>query len=162
MAISENTTKVLDYLKANAGKKVTSADVADAIGVEKRTVDGVFTNLQKKGYGNRVDGTVDGVAEISLLNITAEGEAADKSTLSENAVKMLDYLVSVKGSKVTIDDAVEAIGVEKRPLIGTFNALVKKGFCARTPAKVATQVPVKYLELTAEGMAFDPTATDAQ
>lgn len=161
MAISENTVKVVNYLKANAGKKLTSADVADAIGIEKRAVDGVFTNLQKKNLGVRVPGEVDGAAEISLLNITDTGLAADKSTLSENAVKMLDYLASVKGTKVTIDDAVEAIGVEKRPLIGTFNALVKKGFCGRTPAKVAVKVPVNYLELTAEGMAFDPTA-DAQ
>ena len=162
MAISENTKKVLEFLKANNGKKVTSADVAEAIGIEKRSVDGVFTGLQKKGLGVRVDGTTDGAKEISLLSITNEGTTCDRKDMSENAVKILDYLTSVQGEKVTLDDMAAALEADKRAINGAFNALVKKGFCARTSVKVAAQVPVKYLELTAEGNAFDPNATDAE
>lgn len=46
MKMSENTCKVLEYLKSVHGKKnVTAADVAAELGMEKRTVDGVFTGL---------------------------------------------------------------------------------------------------------------------
>lgn len=158
MVISENTKKVVEFLKANAGKKVTSADVASALGIEKRSVDGVFTGLQKKNLGIRVDGTADGAVEVFLLAITPEGAACDRTNLSENAVKILDYLTRVNGEKVTLDDMAEELAVEKRSINGAFNALVKKNYCARTSVKVAAQVPVKYLELTAEGMAFDPNA----
>ena len=49
MAMSENTVKVLDYLKANKGVDVTAADVAADLGLEKRTVDGCFTSgIQRK------------------------------------------------------------------------------------------------------------------
>ena len=162
MAISENTKKVVEFLKANNGKKVTSADVANALGIEKRSVDGAFTGIQKKGLGIRVDGTTEGAKEISLLSITAEGTSCDREGMSENANKILDYLTKVQGDKVTLDDMAEALEADKRAINGAFNALVKKGFCARTSVKVAAQVPVKFLELTAEGMAFDPNATDAE
>ena len=36
MAMKENSKNVLNYLKSVAGDKVTSADVADALGLEKR------------------------------------------------------------------------------------------------------------------------------
>ena len=44
MAMKENSRKVFEYLKENHGAKVTAADVADALGLEKRQVDGSFTS----------------------------------------------------------------------------------------------------------------------
>jgi prophage antirepressor-like protein len=56
MAMKENTRNVLAYLKENNGVNLTAADVADALGLEKRQVDGIFTSaLQRKGYGVRVE-----------------------------------------------------------------------------------------------------------
>ena len=161
MAMKENNVKVLDYLKNAGDKNVTSTDVATALGMEKKSVDGIFTSFQRKDLGVRVVGTQKGVKEVSFLSITAEGEGCDREPLNENAIKVLDYLTSVKGTYVTIDDLAAATGIEKKSATGVYNALVKKGFCARTPKNVEADVEVKYLKLTEKGMAFDP-ATDAE
>ena len=51
MAMKENSAKVLNYLKEIGDAQVTSADVAEALGLEKKSVDGIFTSaIQKKGY----------------------------------------------------------------------------------------------------------------
>lgn len=161
MAMSENAKKVIGFLKENHGKNVTSGDVAAAIGIEKRTVDGVFTSLQKKELGIRVPGTATGTKEVSFLSVTNDGVSCDRTDMSENAIKILDYLATVRDEYVTLDDLAAAIGVEKRSVNGAFNSLVKKGFCARTPKTVEADVEVKYLTLTDAGMAFDPNAVDA-
>lgn len=45
MAMKENSKRVLNYLKeVNGVKEVTAADVAEALGLEKRSVDGSFTS----------------------------------------------------------------------------------------------------------------------
>jgi DNA-binding MarR family transcriptional regulator len=157
MAMSENSVKILNYLKENAGKNLTSADVAEALDLGKATVNGAFTAMQKKGLGVRVDAEVDGAVEVSFLTVTEEGKAADISEMGETVNKIITYL-SATQDHTTLDDLAAAIGVEKRSVNGSFNALVKKGLCARTPAKVAAKVPVKYLALTDAGKAFDPTA----
>lgn len=54
MAMSEKTRKVFDYLKENNGSDLTAADVAEALGFDKRQVDGIFTSgIQRKEYGIR-------------------------------------------------------------------------------------------------------------
>nr|DAQ93870.1 MAG TPA: Phenylalanyl-tRNA synthetase alpha chain [Caudoviricetes sp.] len=78
MAMSDNSKKVFEYLKNNAGTDMTSADVAGALGLEKRQVDGIFTSaIQRKGYGIRVPAEVelpDGTHKaIKLLQLTEEG-----------------------------------------------------------------------------------------
>ncbi len=157
MAMSENSVKILNYLKDNAGKNLTSADVAEALDLGKATVNGAFTAMQKKGLGVRVDAEVPGAVEVSFLTITDEGRAADISEMGETVNKIINYLADTTDN-TTLDDLATAIGVEKRSVNGSFNALVKKGLCARTPAKVEAMVPVKYLALTDAGMAFGPTA----
>lgn len=53
-AMKENTRKVLDYLKDHVDEDLTSADVAIALGLTKRQVDGIFTSaFQRKKYGYR-------------------------------------------------------------------------------------------------------------
>ena len=158
MAMSENSVKVLEYLKTVNGKDVTSGDVAEALGLEKRTVDGVFTALQKKGYGARVDGTTAGTKEISFLSVTEEGKACEKGEMSEMIQKIFAYLTANEGAQITLDDMCAALGAEKRSVNGSFNSLVRKGFAARTPVTVEAEVPVKYLKLTETGMALDPAA----
>ena len=158
MAMSENAKKVIEFLRKNAGKNVTSGDVAAAVGIEKKTVDGVFTSLQKKEYGIRTPGTAKGTAEVSFLSITADGAAADKKDMSENAVKILDYLAAHKDEYITLDDLAAGINVEKKSVNGAFNALVKKNFCARTAKTVEADVEVKFLSLTEAGMTVDVDA----
>ena len=107
--------------------------------------------------GVRVDAEVPGAVEVSFLSVTNEGKAADISEMGDTVNKIITYL-SNTADHVTLDDLAAAIGVEKRSVNGSFNALVKKGLCARTAAKVEAMVPVKYLALTDAGKAFDPTA----
>lgn len=42
--MKENSKKVFSYLKEVNGAEVTAADVAEALGLEKRQVDGIFTS----------------------------------------------------------------------------------------------------------------------
>ena len=158
MAMSENSVKVLNYLKENHGANMTAADVADALDLPKATINGVFTALQKKGLGARVEATVPGTAEISGLSITDEGVDCDKSEMSDTIKAIFAYLEENKGNIVTLDDMAAALNIEKRSVNGSFNSLVRKGFAARTPVTVEADVAVKYLVLTDAGLDFDPTA----
>lgn len=156
--LSENSIKVINYLKANHGKKMTSQDVAEALDMSTATVNGVFTALSNKELGYREEGTVKGAIDISFLAITEDGKTADVSEISENGQAIIAYLKTVEGQNVTSDDASEATGIEKRKFTGAFNALVKKGLAVRNAAKVEGDVSVKYLVLTEQGLNFDVDA----
>ncbi len=82
MAMKENSVKVLNYLKQINGQNVTAADVADALGLEKRSVDGIFTSaIQRKGLGIRTPAEVelaDGThKQVKFLSLTDAGMAFD-------------------------------------------------------------------------------------
>lgn len=82
MAMKENSKLVLNYLKEVNGQKVTSEDVATALGLEKRSVDGIFTSaIQRKGLGIRTPAEVelaDGTHKaVKFLSLTDEGMAFD-------------------------------------------------------------------------------------
>lgn len=86
MAMSENSVKVLNYLKGIDGQDVTSADVAAALGLERKSVDGIFTSaIQKKGYGVRVPAEVeleDGTHKaVKFLVLTDEGKNFDPTAV---------------------------------------------------------------------------------
>ena len=81
MAMKENTKRVFEYLK-KVNDNVTAADVADALGLEKKTVDGIFTSaIQKKGYGVRIPAEVeldDGSHRpVKFLKLTDAGMSLD-------------------------------------------------------------------------------------
>ena len=78
MAMKENSKKVLNYLKEVNGQQVTAADVAEALGLEKRSVDGIVTSaIQRKGLGVRTPAEIeldDGTHKaVKFLSLTAEG-----------------------------------------------------------------------------------------
>ena len=82
MAMSENSKKVLNYMKEINGADVTAADVAAALGLEKRQIDGIFTSaLQRKGLGIRVPAEIeleDGSHKaVKFLKLTDAGMAFD-------------------------------------------------------------------------------------
>lgn len=59
-AVSEKSLIVLNYLKENAGTKMTAADIAEALGMEKKSVDGVVTSgLQRKGLAERIPAQIE-------------------------------------------------------------------------------------------------------
>lgn len=82
-AMKENTKKVITYLQGlDANDNVTAADVADALGLEKRSVDGIFTSaIQRKQLGFREEAEVeleDGThKKVKFLRLTDAGKAID-------------------------------------------------------------------------------------
>lgn len=82
MAMKENSKKVLEYLKSVNGANVTAADVADALGLEKRSVDGIFTSaIQRKSLGVRTPAEIeleDGThKQVKFLSLTPAGMSFD-------------------------------------------------------------------------------------
>ena len=88
MAVKPNTIKVINYLEEINGTNVTAADVAEAVGLEKRQVDGIFTSaIQRKGLGVRTlaeieleDGTHQ---QVKFLSLTPAGMAYDPTADAE-------------------------------------------------------------------------------
>ena len=90
MAMSENSKRVLNYLKEIAGENVTAADVAAALGLEKRSVDGIFTSaIQRKGLGVRTPAEIeleDGThKQVKFLSLTPAGMSFDPDATEEAA-----------------------------------------------------------------------------
>lgn len=82
-AMKENTKNVITYLQGlGANDNVTAADVADALGLEKRSVDGIFTSaIQRKNLGVREEAEIeldDGThKKVKFLKLTDAGRALD-------------------------------------------------------------------------------------
>ena len=90
MAMKENSKKVLNYLKEIAGENVTAADVAAALGLEKRSVDGIFTSaIQRNGLGVRTPAEIeleDGThKQVKFLSLTPAGMSFDPDATEEAA-----------------------------------------------------------------------------
>ena len=82
MAMSTNSKMVFEFLKENNGEEKNEEDVAEALSLEKRQIDGIFTSaIQRKGYGVRVPGEIeleDGTHKaVKWLHLTDEGMALD-------------------------------------------------------------------------------------
>ena len=76
------------YLKSINGADVTAADVAEALGLEKRSVDGIFTSaIQRKGLGVRTPAEIqleDGThKQVKFLSLTPAGMAFDPDSSEE-------------------------------------------------------------------------------
>ena len=81
-AVSEKSLVVLNYLKANKGVQMTAADIAEALGLEKKSVDGIVTSgLQRKGYAERIPAEIeleDGTHKpVKFIQATEAGLAYD-------------------------------------------------------------------------------------
>lgn len=79
MAISTNTVKVINYLKGLNGADITANDVAEALGLTGRQVNGIFTGgIQRKGLGIREDAEIileDGtIKTVKFLKLTEAGK----------------------------------------------------------------------------------------
>lgn len=80
--MKDNSKKVFNYLKEIDGANVTAADVAEALDIPKKSVDGIFTAaIQRKGYGVRVPAEVeleDGTHKpVKFLKLTPAGMEFD-------------------------------------------------------------------------------------
>lgn len=71
---SENAQAVLRYLQADPNGQYTADDLADALGLTSRQINGTATGLQKKGLTERV--VVEGI-EKKVIRLTPEGLTVD-------------------------------------------------------------------------------------
>lgn len=91
MAMKENTKAVITYLQGlDETANVTAQDVANALGMEKRSVDGIFTSaVQRKGYGVRQPAEIeleDGTHKaVKFLKLTTAGRDLDVNAEEETA-----------------------------------------------------------------------------
>ena len=88
MAMKENSKRVLEYLKTVNGTNVTAADVAAALGLEKKSVDGIFTSaIQRKKLGVRVPAEIeleDGThKQVKFLTLTPDAMNFDPDADAE-------------------------------------------------------------------------------
>lgn len=79
MAMSEKTVKVLEYLKKIEDANVTAGDIAAALDMEKKSVDGIVTSgLQRKGLAERVPAEIeleDGTHKpVKFIKLTEDGK----------------------------------------------------------------------------------------
>ena len=79
--LAEKSKKLLAYLQAHQDEDLTSQDIADIFGLEKRSVDGSFTSLVKKKLGERIPAEreeEDGMhVRVKLLKLTERGLVVD-------------------------------------------------------------------------------------
>lgn len=90
MAMSTNSKMILNYLKDNHSADLTAADVADALGLDARQVNGAFTSaIQRKGYGVREEAEVelaDGShKKVKFLRLNDAGMTFDPDAVEEPA-----------------------------------------------------------------------------
>ena len=71
---SENAQAVIRYLQADPNGQYTADDLANALGLTSRQINGTATGLQKKGITERV--VVEGI-EKKVIRLTPEGLAVD-------------------------------------------------------------------------------------
>ena len=71
---SENAQGVIKFLQNDPNGQYTADDLAEALGLTSRQINGTATGLQKKGITERV--VVDGI-EKKVIRLTAEGLAVD-------------------------------------------------------------------------------------
>ena len=83
MAMSDKTRQVLDYLKGlDKSDNVTSADIAEALDIPKKSVDGIVTaGLQRKGLAERIPAEIENAdgshKPVKFSKLTDEGYAFD-------------------------------------------------------------------------------------
>lgn len=80
-ALSEKSLLVLNFLKENEDKNLTSADIGAALGLEKKTVDGVVTSglIRNRNYAERIPAEIEledsTHKAIKLIKLTDAGRA---------------------------------------------------------------------------------------
>ena len=82
MALKENSRKIFDYVKANENKNITAQDIADALGLNSKQVNGSVTSaFQRKGLMKRVEAertNEDGThTKVKYIRLTDEGHNFD-------------------------------------------------------------------------------------
>jgi DNA-binding MarR family transcriptional regulator len=87
-ALKENSRLVLDYVKAHDGENFTAIDIAEALGLTAKQVNGIVTSaFQRKGLMQRVEAEVeveDGKHKtVKFIQLTDDGRAFDPDAAAD-------------------------------------------------------------------------------
>lgn len=94
MALKENSKIVFNYVKEHDGENFTAADIAEATGLEVRSVNGIVTSaFQRKGLMARTPAEIeitDAEGKVShkpvkFISLTDEGRVFDPDATDEKA-----------------------------------------------------------------------------
>ena len=87
VAVSEKSLVVLDYLKSIGDENVTAADIAAAVGMEKKSVDGIVTSglIRNKNLAERIPAQIEVTDEegntkykdVKFIKLTDAGKNYD-------------------------------------------------------------------------------------
>ena len=81
MAMKQATKDVFNYIKDHDGEDFTAKDIAEALDMNVKSVNGSITSFQRKGYVERVEAEMelaDGTHEkVKLIRMTPDGRAFD-------------------------------------------------------------------------------------
>ena len=75
--MTDNAKAVINYLVSVNNAPLTLNDLADATGIDKKVVNGVFNGLVRKGFCTRVAATIEAPVTVKYLVLTDDGKAAD-------------------------------------------------------------------------------------
>ena len=86
--LKPNSKLVFEYVKNNDGKKMIAADIAEATGLDVKSVNGIVTSaFQKKGLMERIPGEIelpDGTHKaVKYIQLTDAGRAFDPEAKEE-------------------------------------------------------------------------------
>ncbi len=83
--------------------------------------------------------------------------------MKPNSIAIFNYVKAHNGENITSGDIAEGTGLAKRSVDGSVTAFQRKGLMARTEGVIETEdgeKTVKFISLTSDGMAFDPSAAE--
>ena len=88
MAVSANSKKVYEYVKSVGDENITANDIAEATGLEVRSVNGIVTSAsQKKGLMERFPAEIelsDGSPKaVKFIKLTEAGKNFDPDATDE-------------------------------------------------------------------------------
>ena len=88
MAVSANSKKVYEYVKSVGDENITANDIAEATGLEVRSVNGIVTSaFQKKGLMKRIPAEIelsDGSHKaVKFIKLTEAGKNFDPDATDE-------------------------------------------------------------------------------
>ena len=83
MALKPNSLMVFNYVKEHDGEDFTAAEIAEALGLEVKQVNGIITSaFQKKGLMLREEVAVTG-GKVKYIRLTDEGREFDPEAPAE-------------------------------------------------------------------------------
>jgi hypothetical protein len=90
--LSENSLKVLNFVRENGDKNITAADIEKGTGLSIKSVNGIVTSaFQRKGLMERIPAEMEYTDEdgnvkhkdIKLIRLTEAGKSFDENAVEE-------------------------------------------------------------------------------